>query len=427
MKFDLWKFFAIFTFAFLIGYTLSHILLVLFIASLAIIAWQMVRLNLLYKWIENPKQNPLAETSGQFYLLHRSIHRINASNKKRKRKLSALLNQFRKAVGTLPDTIILIDENGKIEWANDKAKDLLRIRWPEDSGVRFCDLIRHPEVEAHINSAKYTNVKQGVIINSLYQQDQTLNLKCVRYTKELRMIIVRDVSRLIHINQMHTDFVANVSHELKTPLTVLNGYIEILQDNDKLPTQFRKPLEQMNIQSVRMQLIVNDLLYLAKLEDHETVKASEPVNVSHLVSSIVEAVQPLIEEKQQTLSIDVDHELTLCGSQKELHSAFLNLLSNAINYTPSKGKIAIQWIKTEDGAKFSVKDNGQGIPAQHISRLTERFYRVDDDRSRDGGGTGLGLAIVKHVLQRQGGEFLINSEVGSGSEFKCLFNESQLL
>ena len=427
MQYDIWKFIGILCFATLVGYSIGIPLEAAFMACVGIIVWQIFRLNLLTKWVDNPRKNPLPETSGQFYLLHRSINRINTANAKRKRQMGSLLSQFRKAVGALPDTIILIDERGKIEWANSNAKKLLNIRWPEDSGVRFCDLVRHPQVEKHIDSVIHIdkNPKRGVIINSLHNREQTLNLKCVRYTEELRMIIVRDVSRLIHINQMHTDFVANVSHELKTPLTVLRGYLEIMQDSNEVPEKFVKPLNQMNLQSARMQLIVSDLLYLAKLEDSETVKKVEPVDVSNLVNTIVEAVQPMLEDKGHKLSLKIDDDLKLKGSQTELHSAFSNLITNAIKYTPDNGTIIIHWRVEDSNAVFSVKDNGLGIAPQHLSRLTERFYRVDTDRSREGGGTGLGLAIVKHVLQRHGGEVEIKSELGSGSEFKCVFSTSQ--
>lgn len=426
MQYDIWKFIGILCFTTLVGYSIDIPMVAALIACIGIIAWQIFRLNLLYKWIDNPRKHPLAETSGQFYLLHRSVNRINIANAKRKRQMGLLLSQFRKAVGALPDTIILIDERGKIEWANSNAKKLLNIRWPEDSGVRFCDLVRNPQVEKHIASVihKDKSPKQGVIINSLHNREQTLNVKCVRYTEELRMIIVRDVSRLVNINQMQTDFVANVSHELKTPLTVLRGYLEIIQDSKEVPEKFIKPFNQMNLQSARMQLIVSDLLYLAKLENSETVKKVEPVDVGNLVNTIIEAVQPLLEDKGHKLTLKIDSDLKLKGSQTELHSAFSNLITNAIKYTPESGEIGIHWSVEDENAVFSVEDNGLGIAPQHLSRLTERFYRVDTDRSREGGGTGLGLAIVKHVLQRHGGEVEIKSELGSGSNFKCLFSKS---
>lgn len=428
MQYDIWKFIGILCFSALVGGSIGYPLQAIIIACVCIIAWQIFQLHLLNQWVENPRKNPLPETSGQFFLLHRSINRINTSNTKRKRQLGALLSQFRKAVATLPDTIILIDEYGKIEWANKKAKHLLDIHWPDDAGVRFCDLIRHPEVETHINSITHKdhNGKQGVIINSPHNRDQTLNLKCVSYTGELRMIIVRDVSRLIHINQMHTDFVANVSHELKTPLTVLRGYVEILQDSTELPEQFIKPLSQMNLQSTRMQLIVSDLLYLAKLEDTETFKTNERISISNVVNTIIESVQPLLDDKNHTVKLAIEPDLKIAGSQSELHSAFSNLITNAINYSPHASIIKIRWRQEGNKAVFSVKDNGLGIAPQHLNRLTERFYRVDNDRSREGGGTGLGLAIVKHVLQRHGGELEVNSRMGKGSEFKCSFSATDV-
>ena len=240
------------------------------------------------------------------------------------------------------------------------------------------------------------------------------------------MVIARDVSRLIKVNQMHSDFVANVSHELKTPLTVLRGYLEIMEGSDQLPEKFIKPLSQMSLQSVRMQLIVSDLLYLAKLEDTSSVGAQNIIDVTNVVNTIVETVQPLIEEKRHKLELDIDYSIQLIGAPTELHSAFSNLIANAINYTPNNGLIRVRWQQVNNNVEFSVRDNGDGIASQHIDRLTQRFYRIDTDRSRENGGTGLGLAIVKHVLQRHNAELEIISKEGSGSEFKCLFPITQI-
>ncbi len=423
MQHDIWKFIGLVLVAALFGYTVGHVLLCMLLACLGIIAWQIYRLDTLYKWVENSKHNPMPEVSGQLYNVYRSINRTNAKNAKRKRQLSAYLTEFRKAVGALPDAIILIDDNGKIEWANKNANKVLGIRWPEDNNVRFGDLIRYPEVNALLKQAnsKKGSPNQGVVVTSMSNNEQVISFKCVRYTNKLRMIIARDVSRLIKVNQMHSDFVANVSHELKTPLTVLKGYVEILSDNPELPATFVKPIEQMKVQSVRMELIVGDLLYLAKLEDTANIKPNEQVDITNLVNTIIEAVQPLIEEKRHTLELDIDYSLTLAGAQTELHSAFSNLITNAINYTPANGVIHIRWKSSPEAAIFSVTDNGFGVAAQHLERLTQRFYRVDNDRSREGGGTGLGLAIVKHVLQRHNADLEIISEEGEGSTFKCVF------
>jgi len=356
--------------------------------------------------------------------LHREINRRRAKNQHRKRQLSSLLSQFRQAISVLPDAIVLIDNNGKIEWANENANSILGIRWPEDSSVRFGDLIRYPEVDKLLKN--YNPPKEGVIINPILNSSQTINIKVVRYTEQLRMVIARDVSRLIKINQMHSDFVANVSHELKTPLTVLRGYIEIMESADGIPNKYQNALDQMNLQSIRMQLIVKDLLYLAKLEDTDSIKAHDQVDITNTVNTIIETVQPLIEEKHHKLELDIDYSVQIIGAATELHSAFSNLITNAVHYTPEQGLIKIHWGLEGDSAIFSVKDNGLGIATHHLERLTQRFYRVDTDRSREGGGTGLGLAIVKHVLQRHDGELRISSKEGKGSEFSCIFPSSKI-
>ena len=428
MQYDIWRFTLLILAAAVVGYAIGFLFPILFLTALAILAWQMYRLQILYKWIERPRDNPMPEVSGQLYLLYRSLNRKNNKSAKRKRKLTALFSQFRKAVGALPDAIVLIDERGKIEWSNKNAEKVLGIRWPEDSGVTFSDLIRQPEVHSYLETVASSNGEtiQGILVPSLSNREKTISFNCLQYTEKLRMMVARDVSRLVQVNQMQRDFVANVSHELKTPLTVLKGYIEILQDHDDLPPIAAKPLKQMGLQGERMKLIVDDLLYLAKLEDNATIKANEKVDVTNLINAIVEAVQPLIEKKRHKLELDIDYDLVISGATKELHSAFSNLITNAINYTPDNGFIRVHWRTIGGRAIFSVKDDGFGIAAGHIERLTQRFYRVDTDRSRDGGGTGLGLAIVKHVLQRHNAELEIISAIDQGSEFRCIFPNETL-
>jgi len=380
MHYDIWKFGLIILIAGIIGFLLNQPLLLMLLAAVGIIAWQVFQQNTLYRWLINPHKNPMTDTDGQMYLLHREINRRNKTNRRQKQQLRSFLTQFRKAISALPDAIILINDNGKIEWANSNAKKVLGIKWPEDAQVRFTDLIRYPELDKLLSIN--TPSEQGIEINSKLNREQTINVKCVRYADNLRMVIARDVSRLIRVNQMHADFVANVSHELKTPLTVLRGYLEIIQESQTLPESLDKPFKQMNVQSMRMQFIVSDLLYLAKLEDTENIKTRESVDVIQVVNTIVESVQPLIEEKRHKLELDIDFGLALIGAQTELHSAFNNLISNAIHYTPARGLIRIHWRSHEGGALFCVKDNGLGIAAQHLGRLTQRFYRVDTDRAQ---------------------------------------------
>lgn len=427
MRYDIWKFIGVFFVAGLVGNALGIFLISLLIAALGIICWQIYRLNLLYRWVINPHKDPLAETSGQFYLLHREVSRRNLKANTRKRQLSLLLSQFRKAMGALPDAFVLIDDNDKIQWANTHSKDVLGIQWPSDAGLRFGNLIRYPEVSRLLKDRNPPS--EGTEIHPITNKEQTINIKCVRYTDSMRIIVARDVSRLIKVNQMHKDFVANVSHELKTPLTVLKGYLEILLAGDDLPQELNKPMQQMSLQSARMHLIVNDLLYLAKLEDAENTQPHKLVDVSVLLDSILESIQPLIKEKQHTLELDIDNQLKLFGTTTELHSALSNLITNAIHYTSNGGSIRVRWYlsqhKENHQAIFSVEDNGPGIATLHLDRLTQRFYRVDSNRSRESGGTGLGLAIVKHVLQRHNAELQIKSVEGEGSEFMCVFPKTQ--
>lgn len=419
MQQDIWKFIALIVTAAIVGNSVGLPILAMLVMTLVILGWQMYRLNLLTKWVINPHTDPLPYASGQFYLLHRELLRKNAKNRQNKRQLDTFLSQFRRATAALPDAIVLVSNAGKIEWANPNAKEVLGIRWPQDSQVRFSDLIRYPEVERLLRTPEPPEL--SVVVRSLSNNDQSINVKCVRYTKDQRLIIARDVSHFVKVNQRHTDFVANVSHELKTPLTVLSGYVEILQDTADLPEKFHNPLAQMSIQTLRMQLIVDDLLYLAKLEDSSTEKTHQAVDVSNMVTTILESVQPLIHEKHHEIELDIDDSLNMLGAQAELHSAFSNLITNAIHYTPQGGQIRLTWHASDSGAVFSVGDNGPGIAAHHLHRLTQRFYRIDTDRSRESGGTGLGLAIVKHILQRHDAKLEIKSSEGLGSEFKCVF------
>ena len=355
--------------------------------------------------------------------MHRTISKINKKNRTRKQRLAKYLKQFRKAASALPNAIVLIDSLGKITWANSNAEAIFGINWPDDSGVGFTDLIRDPKVEKLL---KKKNNLGETEINSKIDDDLTISIQVVNYTDDQRMVIGRDISRLVKVNQIQSDFVANVSHELKTPLTVLKGYIEILQNNPNIATELEKPLEQMATQSERMEYIVQDLLYLAKLENKDDQTSHAPVDITHIINTIVETVNDRIHEKQLKLELDIDYTLSVFGSHTELHAAFSNLIFNAVNYTPKQGIIRVNWKADEDVACFSVSDNGEGIPEHHLARLTQRFYRVDHDRSRDGGGTGLGLAIVKHVLQRHQASLEIDSELGIGSEFRCLFPSKQI-
>lgn len=425
MQQEIWKFIGILIIGAVFGLLIDQVLLCILLVSLGIIAWQVYRLDLLYQWLVSPNKNDMPDTSGQFYLLHKEIARRNNKSRNRKRQLASTLNQFRKAAMALPDGVILIDDFGKIEWANSNAKLLLGIRWPEDAQVRFNGLVREPVVNDMLNDEKVG--REGTVIESRYANQALISIRVIRFTPLLRMIIARDISQLMRINQIQADFVANVSHELKTPLTVIKGYLEILENQTELPESLQKPIMHMSRQSERMQSIVHDLLYLAQLEDKQNKQPHDSVNITQLINGIMESIETEASKKQHKVTLDIDYQLQITGQATELHTAFSNLILNAIRYTEPQGVIKILWKHIDNKAHFVVSDNGIGITNTEIPNLTRRFYRVDGDRSRDSGGTGLGLAIVKHVLQRHNGQLEVDSQVDVGSEFRCVFPSQRVL
>jgi two-component system phosphate regulon sensor histidine kinase PhoR len=245
----------------------------------------------------------------------------------------------------------------------------------------------------------------------------------IRYASDRSLLIARDVSQLMRLEQVRRDFVANVSHELRTPLTVVHGYLDLIEPEQM--QEYEPILRELRNQSRRMTQIVEDLLTLSRLEAQIEIP-SERVVMRPLIEALRrEAVA--LSQGQHTVSVEIRSPHDLRGSVKDLHSAFSNLVSNAVRYTPPGGRITLRWESDANGGRLSVIDTGQGIPAQHLPRLTERFYRVSTSRSRETGGTGLGLSIVKHVLQLHQARLEITSELGAGSVFSCVFGPERLL
>jgi two-component system phosphate regulon sensor histidine kinase PhoR len=289
----------------------------------------------------------------------------------------------------------------------------------QDSGLKVTSLVRHPKFIYFLAQRRYD---ESLEFPSSLNADIMLSVRIAPYGKKQRLLLATDNTRLHRLEQMRRDFVANVSHELRTPLTVINGYLETLLDNeDSLPSRWQKPLSGMHQQSWRMLRIVEDLLMLSRLENQGERQWQRMVNVPVLLDGIAEDAIALSGERGHRVVLEADRGLRLRGHEQELHSAFSNLVSNAVRYTPDGGHITIRWQADERGVHLEVEDNGEGIPPQHLHRITERFYRVNRDRSRDSGGTGLGLAIVKHVMLNHGGKLHITSLVGVGSIFACDF------
>ena len=338
----------------------------------------------------------------------------------RSRRLAANLHDLRRAAGSLPDAIVLLDQDQHVRWFNHAAESLLGLRRPQDRGVVLKEKLHNSELAGWLEEPSPEPLND---VSAPGAPSRHINVTLLPFGQRQRLLLARDISHMSRLEQIRRDFVANVSHELRTPLTVIHGYLELLDPED-VP-ELAPVLDEMRAQSKRMGQIVEDLLTLSRLETQEHV-ADEQVQMAPLLASLRKEAEAL-SQGRHTVSLDIATSYDLLGSPKDLHSAFSNLVSNAVRYTPTGGRIAIRWAEAEDGAQFSVQDSGFGIPAAHIARLTERFYRVSSSRSRDSGGTGLGLSIVKHVLNLHQARLSIESEPGKGSTFACIFSSERLL
>jgi len=383
------------------------------------IAWHLYNMSRLLRWLREGKKFQPPEASGIWDHVLEHIFRLQQRNRKRKHNLRRMLKRFHKITVALPDaTVELRPGSDEIEWWNNAASRYLGFSYPRDSGQRISNLIRYPVFLSYLHSG---DAQREIEMPSPVNEDITLRVRVIPYSKNRRLLVARDVTRIQRLERTRQDFVANVSHELRSPLTVISGYLETLLDDDDVDEELKVQLQSMRSQTERMNRIVSDLMLLSRLESEEPQTHLVTVMIAPLIESIAEHGRELSGENQHVIMLDIDRELCLKGHEPELYSAFSNLVFNAIRYTPAGGRIVIGWHEVGDELVFSVRDSGVGIAAHHIPRLTERFYRVDTGRSRATGGTGLGLAIVKHVLLRHQGRLEIDSEVGEGSTFACHF------
>lgn len=340
--------------------------------------------------------------------------------KHRARRLAITLHDLRDAADSLPDAIVLLDEAWRVRWFNRAAEALLGLRRGKDRGVLLSERLQGTDLAAWLRAGARVPLHD---VAAPGRVEGHLDLSIQPFGRRQRMLLARDISPLTRLEQIRRDFVANVSHELRTPLTVIHGYLELLDPED-VP-ELAPVLGEMRAQSRRMGQIVEDLLTLSRLETQEHV-VDERVPMASLLATLRKEAEALSQGRHQ-IALQVESDDDLLGSPKDLHSALSNLISNAVRYTPSGGSITIRWRRTDEGATYAVTDTGYGIPASHLARLTERFYRVSSSRSRETGGTGLGLSIVKHVLNLHQARFSIQSTPGRGSTFACHFGPERLL
>ena len=337
-------------------------------------------------------------------------------------KIAADLEQMLEATRSLPDGVVILDQDNRIVWLNDAATRLLGLSAKRDLGQFVLYLLRHSRFGEWLGAE---DLSRTLTLESPTSKEHSLSLQIVPLPRQQKMLVARDITELARVEAMRRDFVANVSHELRTPITVILGFLEAFEDMpDAL--DFQKHIPLMREQSERIRRLVDDLLALAKLESEPDTK-DEVVDVPALVRRLADEAETLSQGKLQ-ISLALESRARLIGNGQELYSALANLVTNAVRYTPEGGQVGLRWATAENGcACFTVADTGEGIEAQHIPRLTERFYRVDRGRSRATGGTGLGLAIVKHVLQRHQARLKIESNLGKGSVFSAHFPAERVI
>jgi two-component system phosphate regulon sensor histidine kinase PhoR len=384
------------------------------IGAAALIAFHLWHLERVGEWASAPLDTEVPEGRGEWSTLLSAIHRRTRLRRAYERDLRHIIERFQQAASAIPDGIVLLDAVNRIDWANERAMAQLGLDMRKDRGQPIVNLVRQPEFLRYVATGDYA---QSIVVPSSRDGGRRLALQLVPFAADQKLLMSRDVTELEATARMRRDFIANVSHELKTPLTVISGFVETLQELDLDERQRSRFLQLMEEQARNMQRLVADLLALSALESDQNPLHEERFAIVPLLLAL-SADAKALSKGQHEIALDIGEAANISGNRDELMSAFGNLVSNAIRYTPAEGRITITWFVDGDGTGvFAVVDTGIGVAEADVPRLTERFYRVDRSRSRATGGTGLGLAIVKHVLLRHQAELEISSERGKGSVF----------
>jgi two-component system phosphate regulon sensor histidine kinase PhoR len=408
-----------------IAYGLRWALAATIASLLVVLGWHLFQLGRLIQWLRGPFDAPLPQGSGIWEIAFAGLYRRVRIRSGQQQALSDTLKRFTRAAQALPDGIIVFNRHRHIDWINTNAESHFQLSAATDQGQTLTNLIRQPDFVSYLDAERYD---EPLIYRSGRVEGQTLLLQVIPYGEDQTLLLSRDITHLERLETMRRDFIANVSHELKTPLTVVSGFAEMLAESEQTydEAEVKHYLALICEQAVRMQGLIEDLLTLSALETGGTVHSDERVDLEPIFRSLLVEAEALSAGRHQfTLTIEAPAMLKGCAN--ELRSAFGNLSSNAVRYTPAGGRIDLTWRLHNAQGEFVVADSGIGIAPQHIPRLTERFYRIDRSRSRDTGGTGLGLAIVKHVLTRHQAVLDIESEPGKGSRFIARFPASRVV
>ena len=382
------------------------------------------QLHKLGEWLNDARPETIPEAGGIWDDVFSQLYRMVKKHIQTKQKLAAELHHMEQATAALPEGVVILNDVNRIEWFNPIAQQHFDFDSVHDVMQDISYLVRQPEFIAYLHESDFS---KPLLMRPARHDDMILSIKLIPYGGDKRLLISRDITQFERVESMRRDFVANVSHELRTPLTVVNGFVENLQDMPNLnKDSAQRVLSLIADQTKRMERLVSDLLTLSRLENNQNPLQEEVIDIGIMLNEVIQGGM-LLSGKKHTLQLEIKGSTQILGNREELRSAFDNLLGNAIRYTPEGGTILLRWFERSGQPVFSVQDSGIGISAQHIPRLTERFYRVDSSRSRETGGTGLGLAIVKHIAMRHQAKMEIFSEEGKGSTFSLVFPAKRLV
>ena len=380
-------------------------------------SYQMFRVE---QWLSEVSEEP-PQAAGVWGLLFDYIHRLQSQSAEAQGRLESSLHYLQDSLKSMRDAAIITDPWGNIAWMNDSAGSLLGISLDKDEGRPLVSKMRLPNFSDYLAVGDY---QVPLRIPPSSEQKRCLQVEVSSFGGGDKLIFIKDITEQYKLEMMRRDFVGNVSHELRTPLTVLKGYVENLQSLDtELVSKIQRPLVQMDMQVVRMEVLLKDLLWLSRIETIEGADKTLPINMADLVAEIIEDLRAAWPERK--IDTQLEHDDVILGDATELHSAVSNLVVNALKYSSHDDLVTVEWKLDAGFPTLTVRDEGEGIKPQHIPRLTERFYRVDKSRSQATGGTGLGLAIVKHVAVSHNAELLIDSVYGQGSAFSMVFKPHQ--
>ncbi|HXC41799.1 MAG TPA: phosphate regulon sensor histidine kinase PhoR [Burkholderiales bacterium] len=389
------------------------------LAGVLVILWRhLSNVSTLLAWLNDTAQ-PVPDGNGVWEAVFAGLYRLVGGQKKERVQLTEALVRFRSAGTAMPDGVVILDASNHIEWCNPMAERFFDIDSARDVGQAIVNLVRAPGFASYLDEGDFS---EPFTLRLTRGEALSLSLRIVPYGQDQKLLLCRDVTQAEKLEIMRRDFVANVSHELKTPLTVVSGFLETLEDGKVNFSERRgqEIIRMMQEQTSRMLRLIDDLLTLSALESSAAPPDEAQFDITPLLAQLAAEGEALSGGRHRIVVHSADPALVM-GSERELHSAFGNLVSNAIRYSPQGGSVELAWRVRDSGeGAFTVTDTGIGIDSRHIARLTERFYRVDQSRSRATGGTGLGLAIVKHILTHHQGGLEIRSEPGRGSSFTAV-------